>query len=165
MSKKITQNINNVTENEKKQYIFGTDESRAVITVWCDGRQYDPESEGYRPIYTYQITTSQWSYTANDIVGALNEVPDLYAASQSLFAFLFMCCVEDAPESDKQMFPDYVRVWGEEFVREFRVLSQEAAKVVQAATHDVVEPEALPEEPPEEPEEEMSAEDIFGEDD
>lgn len=157
MSKKITQNVNNVTENEKKQYVFGSGDSRDVVTVWCDGRQYDPESEGYRPVYSYQIMTSRWSYTSNDIVGALNEVPDLYAASQSLFAFLFMCCVDGAPDSDKEMFPDNVRIWGEQFVREFRALSQEAARVVQAAVQ-------VPEPNNDDDDEEMSAEDIFGED-
>lgn len=125
--KKINENKNN-----QKEYTFGPDDSRAVVTVWCDGRDYDPSLEGYKPIYSYQIKTSEWSYIANDIRGGLNEVPNLYAASQSLFAFLYTCCTSSDVE-DHLMFPDYVREWGNDFTDEFSMLSLEAAGVAQSA--------------------------------
>jgi hypothetical protein len=128
--KKITKSTENVVELERKQYIFGADDSRATITLWCDGRDYNPETEGYHPVYSYQITTDKWSFTANDIRGASNETPNLTAASQSLFAFLYVACVDDASDSDKELFPDNVRIWGQQFTTELKSLALEAAKVI-----------------------------------
>lgn len=135
--KKISESTDNVTENERKQYVFGADDSRATITVWCDGRDYNPESEGYHPVYSYQITTNKWSYTTNDIRGASNELPNLTSASQSLFAFLYVACVDDASDSDKELFPDNVRVWGQQFTNELRSLALEAAKAVASEVKSV----------------------------
>ena len=122
----------NVTENDRKQYTFGTGDSHSTVAVWCDGRVYDPQVEGYQPVYSDQITTKEWSYTANDIQGGLNEVPNLYAAAQSLFAFLYTCCQASDDNEDRNMFPEHIRLWGDQFTNEIATLSLEAARLVQA---------------------------------
>lgn len=86
------------------------------VKVWCDGRLYDAVAESYYPIYSYQITTSDWEYIDNDIRGKANELPDVAAGAQSLFAFLY-ACQEGLPEDTEgkrenaNLFPPHVREW------------------------------------------------------
>ena len=86
------------------------------VKVLCDGRQYDPAAESYYPIYSYQITTPDWEYNDNDIRGKANELPDVAAGAQSLFAFLY-ACQEGLPEDTEgkrenaNLFPPHVREW------------------------------------------------------
>ena len=86
------------------------------VKVWCDGRQYDPAAESYYPIYSYQITTPDWEYNDNDIRGKANELPDVAAGAQSLFAFLY-ACQEGLPEDTEgkrenaNLFPPHVSEW------------------------------------------------------
>jgi hypothetical protein len=90
----------------------------SVVKVWCEGRDYDPKTEAYKPRYSYSIITEKWRYDGNDISGGPNELPNLDKASQSLFAFLYA-----SQESYKihirgaftdgnfEMFPPHVNEW------------------------------------------------------
>jgi hypothetical protein len=155
--RKIKQNVDNLPDEKKKQYCFGSGNNCSTVTVWCEGRDYDPYTEGYRPIYSYQIDTTQWSYTSNDIRGSVNEIPNLFAASQSLFAFLYVCAVSSEEGEDRDMFPEHVRLWAEDYLKEIQVLSLKAAE-----SASVPQPESLqPKNPPETDE----LEELFGSDD
>lgn len=84
------------------------------IEIWCDGREYIPISEGYRPAYSYRIISEDWEYVDNDIFGAINQAPDLNAAARSLFAFLYAC--QEAKDEDSEnynLFPPHVREWAQ----------------------------------------------------
>jgi hypothetical protein len=97
----------------------------SVVRVWCDGRNYDPETETYKPQYSYSIVTDKWRYDGNNILGAANELPDLYKASQTLFALLWA-----SRESFKahnfgaftagkhEMFPVQVNEWALQYGQE-----------------------------------------------
>lgn len=93
----------------------GTDfEEVSDIKVWCEGREYDPVQEVYRPRYSYTILSEDWEYVNNDIFGVKGDVPDVGAACRSLLAYLFACQegypqVTDGENSD--LFPDHVREW------------------------------------------------------
>lgn len=94
------------------------DVAPTVVHVWCDGRNYDPDTETYKPQYSYSIMNPKWRYDGNDILGAPNELPDLDKASQTLFALLYA-----SQESYKvhkrgaftdgnfEMFPEHVNEW------------------------------------------------------
>lgn len=89
-----------------------------VVKVWCDGRDYDPNFEAYRPQYCYSIVTPQWRYDGNDIRGASNELPDLDKASQTLFAFLYASQESYGihkrgafTDGSFEMFPEHVSEW------------------------------------------------------
>lgn len=94
------------------------DVAPTVVHVWCDGRKYDPETETYKPQYSYSIIHSKWRYDGNDILGTPNELPNLDKASQTLFAMLYA-----SQESYKihkrgaftdgnfEMFPEHVNEW------------------------------------------------------
>jgi hypothetical protein len=117
-----------IADNTKQKFVFGFGENKSEVTVWCDGRDYDPHTEFYRPIYSYQIKTKEWAYVSNDIRGADNEKPNLYAASQSLFAFLYACCTSSDDSEDRNMFPSHVQSWGDDVIAEISRLSIDSAK-------------------------------------
>lgn len=105
------------------------------IEVWCDGRDYDPEFEGYRPIYSYKIVytdeNNNWcEYVSDDVHGGINEIPNLNSAAQSICAFLYACqegYTED-PEHKKEnasLFPPEVREWAYQFADEISIKSLE----------------------------------------
>ena len=105
-----------IGESSEDSVTFEIDESdghTSVVKVWCDGRVREPDTEAYRPEYSYSITTPTWEYVDNDIHGAVNETPDLYKAAQSLFAFLY-ACQEGMPKpngENSDLFPPQVRDW------------------------------------------------------
>lgn len=108
----------NLSENSKtKRFTFNDFyEGESTITVWCDGREYDPSIEGYRPVYSYSIVTPSWRYDDNDIHGAINEQPDLDLGSRSLFAFLLACAESESESSENySLFPPNVREWAQSF--------------------------------------------------
>lgn len=139
--RKIKQNVDNLPFDKKKQYFFNSNGIKSTVTVWCDGRDYDPYTEGYRPIYSYQIDTAHWSYTANDIRGGNNEVPNLFAASQSLFAFMYVCCTCSDDSEDRDMFPEHVRSWADDFINEIQMLSIKASQSVEQPVVPVAPPD------------------------
>lgn len=131
--------------SETREYRFDSKDTKSVVKVWCEGRDYDSYSESYRPVYSYQIKTSEWSYVSNDIRGGANEKPNLNAAVQSLFAFLYQCCTCDDSSEDRGMFPEHVRLWGDEFTEEFSILSIEAAQSSTPTPSSVSNDESLEE--------------------
>ena len=106
------------------------------IEVWCDGREYDPQTEGYHPVYSYKIIANdgEWEYMDNDIRGGRNEIPNLNLGSQSLFSFL-IACQEGLPEDTEgksenaELFPPHVREFAylmkEELTIEYSRLAME----------------------------------------
>lgn len=104
-------------ESTTREFCFGDSwEGDSKIVVWCDGRDYDAESEAYRPIYSYSIITPHWRYDSNDIHGALNELPDLELGSKSLLAFLIACAeAKDESSENYTLFPPEVREWAQHF--------------------------------------------------
>ena len=101
---------------KKKSFQFGSDEEPYTVEVWCEGRDRDPSTESYHPMYAYRIVTPDWEYVDNDIRGGANELPDLSSAAKSLFAFLY-ACQEGYPEDmnaereNARLFPPHVREW------------------------------------------------------
>jgi hypothetical protein len=106
-------------ENEKLQFVFkfneGTQwEEVTDVEIWCDGRDYNPIDEGYRPRYSYRILSEDWEYIDNDINGSVNGSPDLNAAARSLFAYLYACQeAKDDNSENYDLFPEHVREWAE----------------------------------------------------
>lgn len=94
------------------------DGSQSLVHVWCDGRNYDPDTEAYKPQYAYSIVAPNWRYDGNDILGAANELPNLYKASQTLFAYLYAAQESYArhlrgvfTDGNHLMFPEHVNEW------------------------------------------------------
>jgi len=116
MPKKKIESNDDSTDTPILDFDFGDSwEGESTLKVWCDGRDYDPSKETYRPVYSYSIVTPKWKYDANDIYGAPNELPNLGLASKSLFAFLLQC-VEAKEESENYgLFPPQVREWANHF--------------------------------------------------
>jgi hypothetical protein len=115
-------------DNERMSFVLKFNEGTKFeevsdVEIWCDGREYDPLSEGYRSRYSYRIVSEDWEYVDNDIRGVINEPPNLNAAARSLFAFLYAC--QEAKNEDSEnydLFPPHVREWAE-------CLSEELARV------------------------------------
>jgi len=111
-------------ENEPLEFKFNDSyEGESVVKVWSDGRDRDPETETYRTVYSYSITTPRWSYTDNDIHGVPNEEPNLTKAAQSLFAFLYACQESKPGQENYDSFPPQVRDWAYHFSEEISSLS------------------------------------------
>ena len=112
----------------------------SVVAVWCDGRDYDPAAEAYYPIYSYAITTPEWRYVDNDIRGKANELPDIAAGSQSLFAFLY-ACQEGLPgdtegqRENANLFPPHVREWAYLFSDQIEMVYESLVKEVRENEH------------------------------
>ena len=111
-----------VESDDKLEFTFGDDyEGESIVQVWCDGREYCPEDEAYRPRYSYTIKTPKHAYMDNDIRGGVNEQPDLNKAAASLFAFLY-ACQEGMPqrisEENGDLFPPEIREWAHHFSEE-----------------------------------------------
>jgi hypothetical protein len=109
-----------VKEDGKPQqlvFIFGTNpQAMSTVTVWCDGRVYDPDFESYRPKYNFSIEGKKFRYDSNDINGGCNEAPNLYRAASALFSFLG-AAVEagDNEDSDNHgIFPPEVVEWADQ---------------------------------------------------
>lgn len=122
-------NESNQDNAPTKLFKFGDSyEGESIVTVWCDGRAYESETELYRPVYSYSIKTPLWKYDANDIYGAGNEVPSLDRASQSLFAFLIACADANEESENYTLFPPEVRDWAqhfsEEITNEYRIITK-----------------------------------------
>lgn len=94
----------------------------AVFTVWCDGRDYDPELEVYRPVYSYSIVTNKWRYDANDLRGAPNEIPNLDLASTALLALLLTCSTASDDDENSELFPPHVREYGQEISQTLKMV-------------------------------------------
>lgn len=108
-------------EVETKEFRFGDSyEGESVVTIWCDGRAYEPATELYRPVYSYSIQTPFWKYDANDIHGVPNEVPSLVSASKSLFAFLLACAEAEEGSENYAIYPPEVRDWAQHFSEELQ---------------------------------------------
>lgn len=91
------------------------------VKVWCEGRLYNPETEFYKPVYTYSLKTPKWEYISNDLFGASNEIPNLRYASRSLFAFLLQCAESENEHSENfNLFPEHVREWAQKFSDELK---------------------------------------------
>jgi len=98
----------------------------STVGVWCDGREYDPEVERYRPRFSYTITTPEWQYVGNDIYGAWSSAPDVAGGARSLFAFLY--AAQEAwhyqPRGENaNMFPDHVNEWANHYSDEIGLFS------------------------------------------
>lgn len=111
-----------VEQHERLEFIFGDDyEGESVVQVWCDGREYNPETEAYHPMYSYSIKTPKHIYVGNDLKGGANEIPDLRKGSCSLFAFLY-ACQEGMPqkisEENGDLFPPEIREWAHHFAED-----------------------------------------------
>ena len=111
------------SETPTKVFEFGDDyEGKSTITIWCEGRVYEPSKEVYRPVYSYSIVTPTWRFDANDIHGAPNELPDLDLGSRSLFAFLLACSEAfDEKSENYDLFPPQVREWAKHFSGELTI--------------------------------------------
>ena len=124
---------------EKRKFQFGDDDAPYTVEVWCDGRERDPDTEDYYPVYSYSITTPDWDYQGNDIRGAANEIPDLTAASKSLFAFLY-ACQEGMPEDveanfeNARLFPPHVREWAYEVSEELSAVYEQLERETKKKT-------------------------------
>lgn len=93
-------------------------DGETVVKVWCEGRDYDPNAEAYRPVYSYSIVTPKWRYDDNSIHGGANELPNLRKASQSLFAFIYAAqesWQKDPPSENAGMFPEQVNMWAHHY--------------------------------------------------
>lgn len=93
-----------------------------MVSVWCDGRTYDPETETYKPQYAYSIVTDKWRYDGNNIVGAKNELPNLFKAGQTLFDMLWHSQKSYAAHlrgaftgGNHDVFPVHVNEWAVKF--------------------------------------------------
>lgn len=93
----------------------------ATFTLWCDGRDYDTESEEYRAVYSYSIVTEKWRYDSNNIVGPANKNPNLDVALAGLL-LTFKACVEAQDKQDRDLFPVHVRSLGEEIIDELSLV-------------------------------------------
>lgn len=126
-----------MSEDEARTFKFSDRTGEFTVEVWCDGRQYDPVGEGYYPIYSYRIAGPEWTYDNNDIRGSINEIPDLAAASQSLFAFLYACQQGMASagrfgveNENADLFPSHVREWAYMFAEQLELVHGELVKEV-----------------------------------
>lgn len=118
-------------EPEARTFQFSDRSGDHTVKVWCDGRVYDETTEAYRPVYSYSITTPEWEFVSNDLHGAANEIPNVNAASQSLFAFLYSC-QQGMPKSGggfernqsdtADLFPPHVREWAYLFAEQIELL-------------------------------------------
>lgn len=123
-------------EQETRKFHFGSDEEPYTVEIWCEGRDRDPSTESYHPVYAYRITTPDWVYPDNDIRGAANELPDLSAAAKSLFAFLY-ACQEGYPEDmnaereNARLFPRHVREWAYEVNDELSAVYEQLCREVE----------------------------------
>lgn len=105
------------------------------VSVWCEGRDYDPDYESYRPIYGYKIKNSDFEYVGNDIRGAVNELADTDKAMQSLLAFLYACQESYAHDirnggdggegENSKLFPPHVREWAHQMSEEISLAAVE----------------------------------------
>jgi len=124
-----------VSDTEKRHFVLKFNEGNpwveiTDVEIWCEGREYNPVQEGYRPRYSYRILSEDWEYIDNDIYGAVNEVPDLNAAARSLFAYLYACQeAKDENSENYDLFPSHVREWAElhseEISQQFEILMEE----------------------------------------
>lgn len=116
-------------------------EGNSEVKVWCKQREYDAVSENYYPVYSYEIVTPNWEYKDNDIRGGANELPDLAAGSQSLFAFLY-ACQEGLPEDadhereNANLFPPNVREWAYFYAEQITELYEQLVKEVRSKDRD-----------------------------
>jgi len=123
--------------DEVRSFNFSDRSGEFKVDVWCDGRQYDADTEAYRPIYSYKIAGPEWTYDANDIFGACSEVPNLAAASQSLFAFLYASQQGmagsgrfHAENEHADLYPQHVREWAYHFSEQLELVHSELVKEV-----------------------------------
>lgn len=122
-------------EPEKRTFQIEDSNGQYTIEVWCDGRDREPLTEAYHPVYSYKITTPDWEYTDNDIRGAANEAVDLDSGAKSLFAFLY-ACQEGLPKDYKheaenaRLFPPHVRDWAHQVSEELSVVYDQLLKGV-----------------------------------
>lgn len=125
--------MTDLNDNEhRKVVLIGT----TGVSVWCEGRDYDPDHESYRPIYGYQIKNSDFEYVGNDIRGACSELADTGKAMQSLLAFLYAAqesywadCREGGDgfgRENAQLFPPHVVEWAHQMSEEISAAAVEA---------------------------------------
>lgn len=97
------------------------------VSVWSDGKSYDPSTECYHPVYSYSIKTPDWEYVGNDIHGGANEIVDTHKGMQSLLAFLYACAegyrreMSGASSENGSLFPPHVAEWAYQFDDEISV--------------------------------------------
>ncbi|HPE52975.1 MAG TPA: hypothetical protein PK852_02550 [Mesotoga prima] len=111
-------------ETEAIQITIGDKwDGKSLAKLWCEGRDYDPDVESYRPVYAYAIATPKWSYNGNDIRGAVNELPNLLKALQSFIAFLLACAEAENEDSENYaLFPIQVKEWADHYEDELQDL-------------------------------------------
>jgi hypothetical protein len=80
-----------------------------TFTLWCDGRDYDAESEEYRAVYSYSIVTEKWRYDSNNIVGPSNKNPNLDVALAGLLLMIKSCAEAQDQGENSELFPAHVR--------------------------------------------------------
>lgn len=98
-------------------------DGKSLAKLWCEGRDYDPDVESYRPIYSYSIVTPRWRYDGNDMRGAVNELPNLLKALQSFVAYLLACAEAEDEESENfSIFPLQVKEWADHYENELQDL-------------------------------------------
>lgn len=126
-----------MSDPEIRTFTFSDRTGEFTVEIWCDGRLYDHVVEQYKPVYSVKITGPEWTYDSNEIHGAYSEAPDLAAASQSLFAFLYACQVglvssgRFSPENENaDLFPKHVREWAYHFAEQLELVHSELVKEI-----------------------------------
>lgn len=93
----------------------------ATFTLWCDGKDYDAESEEYRAVYSYSIVTPRWRYDSNNIVGPANKSSNLDVALAGLL-LMVKSCAEGQDKENETLFPVHVRNMGKEILDELSLV-------------------------------------------
>lgn len=126
----ISADVEMPEDAEHKEFKFGKPddpwEGQSTVTVWCEGRQYDPSTEAYHPVYAYKINTPKFEYVGNDIHGGANQVANLDAGAQSLMAFLYACqegMPQKVSEENGDLFPKQVREWAYHYAEDIGMVS------------------------------------------
>lgn len=104
----------------------------ATVIVEHEGRERDPDFDGYRQKYRFEITTPQWQYAGNDIGSGVGRPVDIAEAARTLFGFLAACAESrDYAQStgrsteNASLFPEHVGLWAQVHVHELTMLSEE----------------------------------------
>lgn len=113
-------------ETEIREFTFvDAYEGNSTVKIWCEGRERDPSTESYHPVYAYSIISPKFQYDDNDLRGGANESPNLDKGAQSLMSYLY-ACQEGMPSrrgENADIFPPEVRSWAYHFSEEIGTIS------------------------------------------